>query len=847
MVDEIRRCGRRKVMRISRPLSWAGICAMLAGYAPCSKATDETRVEQLNPVEIVGVRQSVAGAAQQKRDRLAIVDSVVAAEIEKLPDFNVTDALSRITGVQILRDRGEGAGVAIRGLTQMETLLNGREVFTAGSGRNLDFADIPSEMLSAIDVYKTSSADLIEGGLGGSVDLRTHRPFDFAGRRTSASARLIHGDLVKRDQAQFSTLLSDRWQDASIGQFGALLNLAYQKRAWREDQKSAGNPIARADIVPGRTVFAPNGFTETTSTGYRERKSASAVFEWAPDENLQLYAEGHYAEFLTIQDSYQISAPASASFLPGSPVLFPGSNMLQGITWTNAAVTTAGAARDTQDRIMQAAAGGVLSAGALTLKSDVSYTRSHNNLSYAALTLSGTAAQLSQNLASGMPTSALGAMSFTNAGMWYAARPFDGDLYALKLDGEYQLDRAFIDTVSAGVRIAQRYATDAPGQVGFFPAQVAASRASGIVINNPYANYPVGDPSQARNLQGACNALGIACLIPASNPLGTWSIAEDTRSGYLMAKFKSAALDGDAGVRAVQTVESVSGYSGPAAGPFIPLSLNSQDRDFLPSLNLRYRLTEGFYLRGAASRSITRQDFSQLSPSLTLNPVQLTGTAGNPALKPIRADNFDLALERYFDATTFVHATGFLKNVDGFVSTLIGPESYNGTTYQVSRPYNSGAARIRGLELGYGQFYDSLPGWLKGLGLQANYTYVDSVSGNLAAGQSLPLQNLSRQSYNLIGMYQRGDIAGRIAYNWRDKFVSGIANIAGLGNVPVYTRAYGWLDASLSLRVERDLTLAIEGMNLLRTVRSSYYGVESMPQSSWINDRQLAVTATVSF
>ena len=801
----------------------------------------------MSAVEVVGVRHSVAGASQRKRDRIEIVDSVVAAEIEKLPDFNVTDALSRVTGVQILRDRGEGAGVAIRGLTQMETLLNGREVFTAGSGRNLDFADIPSEMLSAVDVYKTASADHIEGGLGGSVDLRTHRPFDFAGRQTSASARRIRGDLVRQDQAQFSTLLSDRWQDASIGQFGALLNLAYQKRAWREDQNSAGNPVARADIVPGRTVYAPNGFTETNSTGYRERKSASAVFEWAPDENLQLYAEGHYAEFLTIQNSYQISAPASATYLAGSPVLVPGSNTLQGITWSNAQISTAGAARDTLDRTMQAAAGGVLSADALTLKGDLSYTQSHNNLAYSALTLSGTAQQLTQNLASGLPASSVGAISFANAGMWYAARPFDGDLYALRFDGEYRLERGVVDTVAAGVRIAQRYATDAPGQVGFFPASVSASAASTIVINNPYANYPVGDPSLARNVQGACNALGIACLIPAANPLGTWGIAEDTRSGYLMATFKTAALDGNAGVRAVQTVESVSGNSGPAAGPFTPVSINRLDGDFLPSVNLRYLLSEGLYLRGAVSKSVTRQDFSQLSPSLTLNPVQRIGSAGNPSLKPVRADNLDLALERYFDATTFVHATGFLKNVDGFVSTLIAPETYNGATYQVSRPQNTGSAKIRGLELGYGQFYDFLPGWLNGLGLQANYTYVDSASGNLAAGQSLPLQNLSRQSYNLIGMYQRGDLSGRLAYNWRDKFVSGIANIAGMGNVPVYTRAYGWLDASVSLRVDRDLTLAIEGLNLLRTVRSSYYGVESMPQSMWVNDRQLAVTATMTF
>jgi len=76
------------------------------------------------------------------------------------------------------------------------------------------------------------------------------------------------------------------------------------------------------------------------------------------------------------------------------------------------------------------------------------------------------------------------------------------------------------------------------------------------------------------------------------------------------------------------------------------------------------------------------------------------------------------------------------------------------------------------------------PGWLKGLGLQANYTYLDSASINVIPGQNVPLQNLSRQSYNLIGMYERGDVSGRIAYNWRDKFVSGVVNITGAAPSP---------------------------------------------------------------
>jgi TonB-dependent receptor len=149
----------------------------------------------LQIIVVSGKRASLAKTLDIKREKIEIVDSIVAEDIGKLPDFSVTDALSRVTGVQILRDRGEGGGVAIRGLTQMETLLNGREVFSAGNGRTLDFADIPSEMVAGIDVYKTAPADQLEGGVGGTIDLRTNRPFDFKGGKLGGSVRYIYGDL----------------------------------------------------------------------------------------------------------------------------------------------------------------------------------------------------------------------------------------------------------------------------------------------------------------------------------------------------------------------------------------------------------------------------------------------------------------------------------------------------------------------------------------------------------------------------------------------------------------------------------------------------------------------------
>jgi iron complex outermembrane receptor protein len=206
-----------------------------------------------------------------------------------------------------------------------------------------------------------------------------------------------------------------------------------------------------------------------------------------------------------------------------------------------------------------------------------------------------------------------------------------------------------------------------------------------------------------------------------------------------------------------------------------------------------------------------------------------------------------VAVEKYFNKTTAVYLTGFLKKVDGFVTTVSNPEVVDGVTYQVSRPQNSAAADIRGFETGYQQFYDFLPGWLSGLGMQANYTYVDSETFDSTLGGKVPLQNLSKNSINLIGMYEKGRVSARIAYNWRDKFLSGVTNIVNVGALPIYTKAYGWLDASVSYRFSDKITFVIAGTNLLRTVRSSYYGVETRPQSSWINDTQVSFAVTARF
>src|SRR5688572_8465229 len=149
---------------------------------------------ELAEVVVTGIRSSMESSQDIKKNSDVFVDSVTAEDIGALPDRSVTEALQRIPGVSISRFAGandpdhfsiEGTGVVVRGLNQVRSELNGRDTFSANSGRFLSFSDVPPELLYGVDVFKNQSADMIEGGLAGSVNLRTRVPFDQDGDRKS--------------------------------------------------------------------------------------------------------------------------------------------------------------------------------------------------------------------------------------------------------------------------------------------------------------------------------------------------------------------------------------------------------------------------------------------------------------------------------------------------------------------------------------------------------------------------------------------------------------------------------------------------------------------------------------
>ncbi len=395
-----------------------------------------------------------------------------------------------------------------------------------------------------------------------------------------------------------------------------------------------------------------------------------------------------------------------------------------------------------------------------------------------------------------------------------------------------------------------------------------------------------------------------------SDPAELNNVREKSKAFYTQVRFAFDDLrypiDGNLGLRYVKTDSTADGYTvftptmpvippGVAVTgvPIPPLVAFSRQETFrnsysnvLPSLNLKLKATDQLQFRLALAKAMARPDFAQLqaynalqqtvttstdpaTQAVNIDNVSLTGTgSGNPMLKPVTSTQLDLTAEWYFapgGSVTMALFNKRLKNIIVNQMVNVAQNDINGVTHNfaVTSPVNGADGHARGAEFAYQQYYDKVPGWLKGIGMQASFTFVDSKrtlhnpvlaaycsgAGDGAANLNLningcdtdgrvfgdlPLQGLSRRTANLSLMYDRGPVAARLAYNWRSRNLQAVNTWGARGTdgkdtnpdsptygatnlawgLPLWAEAYGQLDGSLSFKVTDKLTLGLEAQNL---------------------------------
>ena len=321
----------------------AGVALALGVSGTSAWAQDEGDSDAIEEIVVTGIRGSLQSAQALKENSDTFVDGVTSQDIGALPDRSVAEALQRVPGVNIGRfkkasdpDRFsvEGADVVIRGLPFVRSELNGRDVFSANGGTVLSFNDVSPELLGSVLVYKNTTADMIEGGIAGTVDLVTRKPLDTDGLRLAGSAEYNYGDISKDGAPTVSFLGSNNWETAG-GRFGLQLGYAQSElntrsyssqvtdpcyrastldtqciRAAGVDSGGVGAPILGPDeFPPAGTVIVPKGAGVRT-TGYeRDRNALSLVGQWeSNDGRLLVTAEYLRAEADLNVDEHAILA-----------------------------------------------------------------------------------------------------------------------------------------------------------------------------------------------------------------------------------------------------------------------------------------------------------------------------------------------------------------------------------------------------------------------------------------------------------------------------------------------------------------------------------------------------------
>jgi len=290
----------------------SAIALMVASPAFAQDSSDEY-IPSEDEVVVTSIRQSLQSAQDLKQNADTFVDAITSEDIGALPDRSVTEALQRVPGVTISRFAAaddpdhfsiEGTDVVVRGLTYVSSQFNGRETFSANNGRALGFADVPPELLGAVQVFKNQTADMIEGGIAGTVSLETVKPFDRPGQVIAGSAEATYTDFREEVSPTLSGLYSNRWEMADGSEFGLRVNAVTSELKSRSDGTQISSFQPRTDFGAG-TVYAPEGAAVRTQNYDRKRTGYGAAAQWASaDDTMEATAEFIRSEATTSWGEY---------------------------------------------------------------------------------------------------------------------------------------------------------------------------------------------------------------------------------------------------------------------------------------------------------------------------------------------------------------------------------------------------------------------------------------------------------------------------------------------------------------------------------------------------------------
>ena len=824
----------------------------------------------------------IAESLRRKRAADVISDGVSAERIGDLPAANLAEALQRVPGVAIEREVGEGQFVSVRGLGPLfqSVTLNGAPVAfnenirnSTQSGRQFRFRALSVDLLAGARLAKSSTADMIDGGIGSNIDIETAGGLDGAPFLSLRAG----GDVERRTR--------DLRPDVSIagrivsgdGAKGIVAGISQEDRAVRYDRFQ----IMRYGLIQagGATLVAPNDVRTTVERENRRRRSAFLGADWRPSPDLRLDFDGLVSTFdnairedrLVYVLGARLAAPG-ASLTARDGVVVAG-RVADGRIDNNTEIS------DQSHLNVAASLGAELAVGDWILTPRLSVSSARSVLDTPLLRLSAQSPEgpayifdvtraAADRRAARLTTDfdLLDPARLSLAQLNLRAVESRDDDATLFLDARRAIDRAWggvrVSTGRLGAQVSdrrrdyqrrdRRAAPRAEGAgvadlfVGTTPADVFAD-----LVRDRSTPWAVVDDGRLRGAFFLPDERDDVVVTPgALTPTGadlqnSYRVTERVTAAYARVDVEGRAIRpfrGNLGLRWVRTDVRVEGarlaFVG-GAGVVSPVTFSGAHDAVLPSVNLAFDMAEDAILRLAASRAITRPSLADLRASTVPASVLVSsiytrgqaavtdpepgvifsGVGGNPALTPYVSDNLDASYEVTRRATSYSLAV-FHKSIDDFIQTAEAPEiltfeTQNGPPVQarvmMARPRNLGRARVDGVELGVHRRV------AEGLGVWANATWTHSRVGGKR------LTGVSDWAWSVSPYLERGPLALNASWSWRSAFRSE-ADMQGGGVSDFTLGAAGYLDAQASYDLNAHAQLVIAGSNLTNTRDLAYEG-----------------------
>ena len=905
-------------MRIKQKPLVSAVALALVGISMQTQAQQAPQTTET--VTVIGIRASIEKSLETKRNADTVVEVVTAEDIGKTSDKNIADAVSRLPGVTISSQSGGSGGfdendrVSLRGtnpsLTQ--TLINGHAVASGDwfvldqvglVGRSVSFTMLPSELVSQVIVRKTATADLIEGGIPGAVDIITRKPLQFSRQVTVEGAiGTVYSDLAEKWDPQANVLVS--WKN-DAGNVGVLAQGFFEKRHLRRDGQEI---LGYANIAPGSAlavarpdlanVAYPTLIGSALFEQERERKGGLINVQVKANNELEFDFEGFYSklEATNYNRNWMMwgSHIIGANLIPSSYTVRNGT--LTSAVWPNIGTSAAPAQYAIVDQIFRPGAFSETNyfnldakwrpAGNLTFLGQIGQTTGKGETpkqdvfegdvlnTGASYTFHGVGSPVDVAFPNGHPSVFTG----TSLDWIFGASPAktkDEEKYG-KVDGEWGAPSGgMMNTVKFGVRYAEHtrdtqqvaqgpnFAAD-PFNPANLPHWNGETYPSNFGSRLGGGNFP-RTPWQIS--QGELERWGD--LYSNRDPVtrqywpGEFSLKEKVSAGYLMANFDGPGWAGNAGVRYVQTKEEVTvnvAIPGDVCGALAPCSVpgaittsafgsfyknlvSNTYNDWLPSANLRYDLAKDVVGRLAAARTMARPDYSALGGSITADDTTHTGNGGNPNLKPIRSTNLDASVEWYYAPRSLVSAAVYYLDLTNYVAFgTYQTQLFDIRNNRFATYTISAPINSKGRVNGMELNWQA-PIW-GGFGAQANYTYADAKEKKSCAANDAACiaatDDLVGASKNTYNLMAYYEDA---KFGARVNYTYRSAYFVGLDrSSPQYQDDIGTLSASLSYQISKNFSIHFDGLNLNDPVLKMYGANKDQPRAFYANGRQYYLT-----